>query len=51
MSSAAQAVSNNAPPIAVSVNDVTKIYPGGVEALNDMTIQFPKGELTSLLVP
>ena len=44
-------VSKNALPIAVSVNEVTKIYPGGVEALNDMTIQFPKGELTSLLGP
>ena len=51
MSSAAEAVSNDAPEVAVSVNDVTKIYPGGVEALNDMTIQFPKGELTSLLGP
>lgn len=51
MSVAAEAVSNNAPPIAVEVDHVTKIYPGGVEALNDMTIHFPKGELTSLLGP
>jgi NitT/TauT family transport system ATP-binding protein len=51
MSSVSDSVSKDALPIAVSVNDVTKIYPGGVEALNDMTIQFPKGELTSLLGP
>ena len=51
MSSVSESVSKDALPIAVSVNEVTKIYPGGVEALNDMTIQFPKGELTSLLGP
>ena len=51
MSSVSESVTNDALPIAVSVNGVTKIYPGGVEALNDMTIQFPKGELTSLLGP
>jgi NitT/TauT family transport system ATP-binding protein len=37
--------------VAVAVEDVTKIYPGGVEALNNMTLEFPKGELTSLLGP
>jgi NitT/TauT family transport system ATP-binding protein len=36
---------------AVAVNNVSKIYPGGVEALNNMTLQFPRGELTSLLGP
>ena len=51
MSSVSESVTKDALPIAVSVNGVTKIYPGGVEALNDMTIQFPKGELTSLLGP
>jgi NitT/TauT family transport system ATP-binding protein len=51
MSSVSESVSKDDLPIAVSVNGVTKIYPGGVEALNDMTIQFPKGELTSLLGP
>jgi len=51
MTPASESVSKDAMPIAVSVNGVTKIYPGGVEALNDMTIQFPKGELTSLLGP
>ncbi|RJQ49901.1 MAG: ABC transporter ATP-binding protein [Desulfobacteraceae bacterium] len=36
---------------AVSVEKISKVYPGGVEALNGMTLQFPKGELTSLLGP
>ncbi len=36
---------------AVSVRGVSKIYPGGVQALNDMSLDFPKGELTSLLGP
>ena len=36
---------------AVAVENVTKIYPGGVEALNNMTLEFPQGELTSLLGP
>ncbi len=51
MSNAAEAVSSAPYPIAVEVEQVSKIYPGGVEALNDMTIQFPKGQLTSLLGP
>ena len=51
MSNAAEAVSTVTSPIAVEVDQVSKIYPGGVEALNDMTIQFPRGELTSLLGP
>jgi len=41
----------SAAQVAVAVEKVTKIYPGGVEALNDMTLAFPKGELTSLLGP
>jgi len=36
---------------AVIVENVSKVYPGGVEALSNMTVQFPKGELTSLLGP
>ncbi len=51
MSTSAEAVSTTTSPIAVEVEQVSKIYPGGVEALNDMTIQFPRGELTSLLGP
>lgn len=38
------------PPI-VSVRGVTKIYPGGVEALSGIDLDFPEGELTSLLGP
>jgi NitT/TauT family transport system ATP-binding protein len=51
MSSISESISKDARPVAVAVNNVTKIYPGGVEALNNMTIQFPKGELTSILGP
>ena len=51
MSTTAEAVSTATSPIAVEVEQVSKIYPGGVEALHDMTIQFPKGQLTSLLGP
>ena len=51
MRSVPEDASAAATTIAVEVEHVTKIYPGGVEALNDMTIQFPKGELTSLLGP
>lgn len=51
MSTTAEAVSTATSMIAVEVDQVSKIYPGGVEALNDMTIQFPKGQLTSLLGP
>jgi len=36
---------------AVSVKGVSKIYPGGVQALDNMTLDFPKGELISLLGP
>ena len=36
---------------AVAVRGVSKIYEGGVEALNDITLDFPEGELTTLLGP
>ncbi len=36
---------------AVSVKGVSKVYPGGVQALDNMTLDFPKGELISLLGP
>ena len=36
--------------IAVSVDNISKNY-GNVEALRDMSLKFPKGELTSLLNP
>jgi NitT/TauT family transport system ATP-binding protein len=40
----------NQAPI-VEVRGVSKIYPGGVEALNNISLTFPEGELTSLLGP
>lgn len=36
---------------AVSVKAVSKVYPGGTQALNEMTLDFPRGQLTSLLGP
>jgi NitT/TauT family transport system ATP-binding protein len=36
---------------AVSLRDVAKTYPGGVEALVDVTLDFPSGGLTTLLGP
>jgi NitT/TauT family transport system ATP-binding protein len=45
-------ISSKTPPLdAVEVKEVSKIYPGGVEALNNMTLQFPQGQLTSVLGP
>jgi NitT/TauT family transport system ATP-binding protein len=35
----------------VEVRSVSKVYPGGVEALNDISLTFPRGQLTSLLGP
>jgi NitT/TauT family transport system ATP-binding protein len=35
----------------VSVRGVSKIYEGGVEALSDITLDFPEGKLTTLLGP
>ena len=35
--------------IAVEVDRISKIYPGGVEALNDISLASPKGRLTTLL--
>jgi NitT/TauT family transport system ATP-binding protein len=40
----------SAAPI-VEVRGISKIYPGGVEALNNISLSFPEGELTSLLGP
>ncbi|MCQ0969609.1 ABC transporter ATP-binding protein [Paracoccus sp. TK19116] len=36
---------------AVAVRGVTKIYEGNVKALENMTLDFPRGQLTSLLGP
>jgi NitT/TauT family transport system ATP-binding protein len=35
----------------VRVENIKKVYPGGVEALNDITLDFPTGKLTTLLGP
>jgi NitT/TauT family transport system ATP-binding protein len=35
----------------VEVRSVSKTYPGGVEALNDIVLDFPEGRLTTLLGP
>ena len=35
----------------VEVRSVSKVYPGGTEALNDITLDFPEGQLTTLLGP
>ena len=43
-------VQNMEKPIAVTVQNISKNY-GDVEALKDMSLNFPKGELTSLLGP
>jgi NitT/TauT family transport system ATP-binding protein len=45
-----QAVGGHEAPI-VEVRGVSKTYPGGVEALNNISLTFPEGELTSLLGP
>ena len=44
------ALANDQRPM-VEVRNVSKIYDGGVEALNDTSIQFAGGRLTSLLGP
>ncbi len=36
---------------AVEVRHVGKVYPGGTEALNDINLRFPRGQLTTLLGP
>ena len=43
-------VETNVPEMAVSARNITKNY-GDVEALKDLTLEFPKGQLTSLLGP
>jgi len=35
----------------VAVRNVTKVYGGGVQALSDITLDFPRGRLTTLLGP
>jgi NitT/TauT family transport system ATP-binding protein len=50
MAMAQPAISPEPRPI-VEVRSVTKIYPGGTEALNGITLDFPEGRLTTLLGP
>jgi NitT/TauT family transport system ATP-binding protein len=40
-----------APTPIVQVKNIKKVYPGGVEALSDITLDFPEGKLTTLLGP
>src|SRR3546814_14151540 len=35
----------------VEVDGVSKIYPGGTETLNHVALDFPEGQLTTLLRP
>jgi NitT/TauT family transport system ATP-binding protein len=44
-------VAQPAPPTAVRIRGVTKIYPGGVEALSGIDLDIPEGRLTTLLGP
>ena len=45
MSNMNESGSHAAGSAAVAVENVSKIYPGGVEALNNMTLQFSPGKL------
>lgn len=49
---AGQAVANvSSPDPIVSVRGVYKTYPGGIEALSNISLDFPEGRLTTLLGP
>jgi NitT/TauT family transport system ATP-binding protein len=47
----AQPAPSPEPRPIVEVRSVTKVYPGGTEALNGITLDFPEGRLTTLLGP
>jgi len=51
MTAAAATKSATAPRSMVEVRHISKTYAGGVEALNDLSIDFAEGQLTSLLGP
>lgn len=55
MSISSASLNTNNPSVevesAVSVRGLSKVYPGGTQALENMTLDFPKGQLTSLLGP
>jgi len=48
---AALATTSPGVDIAVDVRGISKIYPGGVHALDNISVDFPRGQLTSLLGP
>jgi NitT/TauT family transport system ATP-binding protein len=50
LAAATPATDPTAAPI-VSVRGVNKTYPGGIEALNNISLDFPEGKLTTLLGP
>ena len=47
----ARALSDAPDTPAIEVRAVSKVYDGGVEALNDISLDFPRGRLTTLLGP
>ena len=51
MTAATATKSAAAPRSMVEVRHISKTYAGGVEALNDLSIDFAEGQLTSLLGP
>jgi NitT/TauT family transport system ATP-binding protein len=51
MTAAAAAKNPASPRSMVEVRHISKTYAGGVEALNDLSIDFAEGQLTSLLGP
>ena len=51
MTAAVAAKNQPAPRSMVEVRHISKTYAGGVEALNDLSIDFAEGQLTSLLGP
>ncbi len=50
-SNAARIVPTAAPAAVVEVRGISKIYGGGVHALDNINVDFPRGQLTSLLGP
>jgi NitT/TauT family transport system ATP-binding protein len=50
-SAAIRALAPGAAEPIVAVRDVAKTYDGGVEALRNVTLDFPRGQLTTLLGP
>jgi NitT/TauT family transport system ATP-binding protein len=50
-SNAALARTSDSGDAVVAVRGVTKIYPGDIKALDNISVDFPRGQLTSLLGP